>query len=78
MKCDFQFEDFRNKNDTSAAESATNDLNNCDEREDFDLTTTAVVYDDNDIQKALKKLEESRSMLDKPIIPPPTVSHLTN
>ncbi|VDK72405.1 unnamed protein product [Litomosoides sigmodontis] len=57
---------------TSATESTVNDLNNYDERKDFDFITRADVCDDCDIQKALKKLEESRSMLDERIIPPPT------
>ncbi|VDK63301.1 unnamed protein product [Onchocerca ochengi] len=63
-------------NATSAAESA-NELNNCSER-DFDLINAVEIYDDDDIQKALRKLEKSRSMLDEPIISRPTNTLLSN
>ncbi|CAG9535666.1 unnamed protein product [Cercopithifilaria johnstoni] len=66
-----------NKNVTTTSESA-DDLNNCDEKKDFDLITAVKIYDDEDIQKALKKLEESRSMLDEPIILPPSNKFLSN
>lgn len=81
VKSNFQFKDFRKKSATSTAESVSDlnsNLNNCGERENFDLITAMGIYDDDDIQKALRKLEESRSMLDEPIIPPLAVNHSTN
>uniref|UniRef100_A0A8R1TYB4 Uncharacterized protein n=1 Tax=Onchocerca volvulus TaxID=6282 RepID=A0A8R1TYB4_ONCVO len=66
----------KDTNATSAAESA-NELNNCSER-DFDLINAVEIYDDDDIQKALRKLEKSRSMLDEPIISRPTNTLLSN
>ncbi|KAL3985851.1 hypothetical protein ACH3XW_40355 [Acanthocheilonema viteae] len=66
-----------NKNATSAVESAS-DLSNCDKRDDFDFITAVKIYDDDDIQKALKKLEESRNMLDEPIVPLPINKLLSN
>ncbi|EJW83033.1 hypothetical protein WUBG_06056, partial [Wuchereria bancrofti] len=63
---------YYSENFTPPAKSM-NDFNNCDEKEDFDLITTVGIYDDDDIQKALRKLEESRSMLDdESIITPST------
>uniref|UniRef100_A0AAF5PTH6 Uncharacterized protein n=3 Tax=Wuchereria bancrofti TaxID=6293 RepID=A0AAF5PTH6_WUCBA len=67
---------YYSENFTPPAKSM-NDFNNCDEKEDFDLITTVGIYDDDDIQKALRKLEESRSMLDDEsiITPSTTASH---
>ncbi|VDO47513.1 unnamed protein product [Onchocerca flexuosa] len=66
-----------NTNATSAAESA-NELNNCAEREDFDLINAMEIYDDDDIEKALRKLEESRSMLDEPVVSRPVNTLMSN
>uniref|UniRef100_A0A915PI66 Uncharacterized protein n=1 Tax=Setaria digitata TaxID=48799 RepID=A0A915PI66_9BILA len=68
---------FRDMKATSATESASG-LNDCDERENFKLFTAEEVYVDDDIQKALRKLEESRNMLNEPIVPNSTNVLLSN
>ncbi|EFO26747.2 hypothetical protein LOAG_01733 [Loa loa] len=72
------FHHYPEKKNVTLVAKSTNDLNNYDGREDFDLTTAVGIYNDDDIQKALRKLEESRSMLDEPIMPPSTNILLSN
>ncbi|KAM3716915.1 Appendage-associated protein [Dirofilaria immitis] len=64
-----------NTNATSTVESSSD---GCDDRENFDLINAMKIYGDDDIQKALRKLEESRSILDEPITPYPTNTLLSN